>query len=470
MKQNWPVALLYGIVAAMQVCWLGIALDLANQKAADGSLSLLVVLGFYPLAFAFNRLLPVLRFSRVVLPSCMAWAATMLLLAKIHFFNSIPLGDPLWLRNLWQAIAQMFHAFNPVGLMIVSSAILWGLGWRLAYVRIHFATLITEFQFGLAVFLIVFFVQAQADWKSSALVPAALIFFSLALLGMSVSLAREQTSWLSGPYKGLWFGLLLFSIGLILALGLLISVAVNPPLLDFILSLLAKAGQFILEMIQKFFAFLSSLFPPPQPAGLPPSLRMPQISRPPEAPFMLFSDSVREIMRFIWGMGCLTLILVALWRIAGQVFNWLRRKLSGLEGAEVEQLSGAFREDLWHLLRRIFLALRMKWPLRGGEKLPPLLSEIESVRRIYRQLLKWAAAQGCPRHASQTPWEYLQMLLQWLPEGRWNFTFITHQYVRARYGLAVPTENELEQLGRSWQQLKKIRSKRAAKKTLKNRR
>lgn len=45
------MALLYGIVAAMQVCWLGTALDLANQKAADGFLSILVVLGFYPLAF-----------------------------------------------------------------------------------------------------------------------------------------------------------------------------------------------------------------------------------------------------------------------------------------------------------------------------------------------------------------------------------------------------------------------------------
>jgi hypothetical protein len=470
MKRNWHMALLYGIVAAMQVCWLGTALDLANQKAADGFLSILVVLGFYPLAFGFHRLLQVLPWSRVVLPSCIAWAVAMLLLAKIQFFNSVPLGDPLWLRNLWQAMAQMFHTFNPEGLMVVSSAILWGLGWRLAYGRIHFATLITEFQFGLAIFLIVFFVHAQGDWKSSALVPAALIFFSLALLGMSVSHAREQNSWLSGPYKGLWFGFLLFSIALILTLGLLISVAVNPSLLDFILSLLAKAGQFILEMIQKFFTFLNSFFPPPKPAGLPPSLRMPQISRPPEEIFWVFSDSVREVIRFIWGMGCLTLILVALWRIAGQVFNWLRRKLSGLEGAEVEPLPGAFREDFWHLLRKIFLALRIKWPFRGGRKSPPLLSEIESVRRIYRQLLKWAAAKGCGRHISQTPLEYLQTLLQWLPEGRWDFTFITHQYVRARYSLLVPTEKELEQVGRSWQQLKQMRSKPAAKRTFKNRR
>jgi len=126
MKRNWHMALLYGIVAAMQVCWLGTALDLANQKAADGFLSILVVLGFYPLAFGFHRLLQVLPWSRVVLPSCIAWAVAMLLLAKIQFFNSVPLGDPLWLRNLWQAMGQMFHTFNPEGLMVVSSAILWG--------------------------------------------------------------------------------------------------------------------------------------------------------------------------------------------------------------------------------------------------------------------------------------------------------------------------------------------------------
>jgi hypothetical protein len=454
MKQKWELAIWYGIVPLMQVCWLGTILDLLNQKVADGSLPTLAVLAFYPSAFGFQRLLSAWRRPRVVLPSCLVWAGAMLFLAKIQFFGSFSPGDARWLSSLWQAMGQMFHTFNPLGLMVISSAVLWGLGWRLAYVRIQFSTVLREFQFGLAIFLAAFFVQGQLGMKIPLFVPAALAFFFLSLAGISLSHSCEQTGWLSGPHRGFWFGFLLLSIGFILSLGLLISKGVTPSLISFILSLLAQAGQFLLDLAHKLLMLLSNLFPPPKPADLPPSLRMPQIKGPPEAPFVLFSDSVREVLRFIWSMGCLALLLAALWRICGQIFEWLRRKLGALEEAEVEPMPGAFGEDLLNWLRRIILAFGFRWPFGKGAKSPPSLSEAESVRRMYRQLLKWAAKRGCVRQASQTPMEYLQALLQWLPESRWDLTFITLHYVRARYGLWPPNQKDLEQLGRSWHQLK----------------
>jgi hypothetical protein len=454
MKQKWESGILYGIVPLMQVCWLGTILDLLNQKVANGSLPALGILVFYPLAFGFQRLLLALQRPRVVLPSCLVWAGATLLLAKIQFFSSFSPGDARWLFSLWQAMGQMFHTFNPQGLMVMSSAVLWGLGWRLAYLRIQFSTVVREFQFGLVIFLAAFFIQGQLGMQTPALVPAALVFFFLSLAGISLTHSREHTSWLPGPHKGFWFGFLLLSIGFILSLGFLISMGVTPSLISFILSALAQAGQILLDLVHKLLMLLSNLFPLPKPADPPPSLRMPQIKGPSEAPLVLFSDSVREVLRFIWSMGCLALILVALWRICGQIFGWLRRKLGGLEEAEVEPMPGAFREDLLNWLRWIILAFGFKWPFRRGAKSHLSLSEAESVRRIYRQLLKWAAKKGCVRHASQTPMEYLQNLLQWLPEGRWDLTFITLHYVRARYGLWPPAQRDLEQLGRSWHQLK----------------
>jgi hypothetical protein len=135
-----------------------------------------------------------------------------------------------------------------------------------------------------------------------------------------------------------------------------------------------------------------------------------------------------------------------------------------LQGVEVELLPGAFREDLLNLLRRIFGALRIKWPFRGRTESAPILVETAFVRRIYRQLLAWAAAKGHSRNLAQTPHEYLETLLEWLPESRRDLTLITEQYVQVRYSPSVPTEDGLAQLHQSWQRVRQIRLPKAAKK------
>ncbi len=462
MRRNGHI-FLCGAVAGMQVCWFWAILDLLSQKVG-GSLPIPIFLGFYPLAFSVNRWLRVQPRTRAILLGCLAWAAAVLLWGKIQFFGNFGWGDPQWLRAFWHATTEIFHTFTPESLVVVSSAILWGFGWRLAYVRIQFTTLISEFQFGLAILLIVFFLSAQLAMKAAALIPVTLTFFLLALSGISIAHASERDSWFSGQYKGHWFGFLLLSIGLILAFGLLISLAINPSLVQFLLSLLAQAGQFILKMIEKAFLFLSSLFPPPKPVDLPSPVRTAQMNKMAEAPFVIFSDSTREVIRFLWGMLCLSLILIAVWRISSQIFHRFRRKLSGMQGVEAEPLPGAFRDDLLNLLRKIFLAFRIKWPFRQRKKSELVLPETEFVRRIYRQLLSWAAAKGHSRNLAQTPHEYLGTLLEWLPESRRDLTFITERYVQVRYSLSVPAESGLEELRQCWQRIKQIRSKKISKK------
>ena len=83
-----------------------------------------------------------------------------------------------------------------------------------------------------------------------------------------------------------------------------------------------------------------------------------------------------------------------------------------------------------------------------------VLPEIASVRQIYRQFLRWAAAAGFPRQQSQTPHEYLYQLAGLLPEAQGDLDLITQQYVRTRYGAWLPTEDELHQLRQSWYNVK----------------
>jgi hypothetical protein len=222
------------------------------------------------------------------------------------------------------------------------------------------------------------------------------------------------------------------------------------------------AGQLILKILAMIFDFLNRFFSPPPPGSLPSSAR-PGPKMPMDVPFVFLSESTREVLRFLWTILVLSLILAALWRVSSQIFEWLRRRLGEMEDAEVEPLPGAFREDVLNFLRRILLAVT-RWPFRRRKRRAHLPAQVESARRIYRQLLTWAAARGYARSPSQTPHEYLQTLMGWLPESGNDLTFITQEYVRVRYSPLIPTEKDLQELRQSWWRLRKSRSGKAARK------
>jgi hypothetical protein len=463
MNGAWTAILLYGAVAGLEVSWFWAFLDLLKQKGVGGFLPLVSLLGFYPLSFVFHRLLSGFSCKKAIPSGGLVWAVLTFILGKVNFFPNSGWADPQWLKDFGNALAGAVHGLTPESLVVFSSAVFWGFGCRLAYGRVHFSTLVGEFQFGLAILLTLFLLNAQWELSMNALIPLSLAFFFFALSGIAVSHASERGSWVSGGYRDRWFAFLLLTIGLILGIGWLISVVINPSLIEFILSLLATAGQWVWGWIVKFFIFLSELIPPPKPVELPPGTRMGPIKGPTEEPFILFSDSVREVIRFIWGIGVLSLILAALWRVSSQVFEWLRRKMGGMRESEVEALPGAFREDLFNFLKKLLRIFGIRWLFRRGKRSEPLPVGVELVRKTYRQLSAWAAARGQGRKAAQTPYEYLPALLAWLPERGDDFTLITEQYVQTRYSPAIPGKAGLQELQRSWQRIRETRVKKQSK-------
>jgi hypothetical protein len=101
--------------------------------------------------------------------------------------------------------------------------------------------------------------------------------------------------------------------------------------------------------------------------------------------------------------------------------------------------------------------LRLPFRLRARKE--PVATEIASVRQIYRQFLRWAAAGGYPRDISQTPHEYLYGLAYVLPDVLDDLDLITQRYIRTRYGASLPTEYELNQMSHSWQRVRQYRLK-----------
>jgi hypothetical protein len=156
------------------------------------------------------------------------------------------------------------------------------------------------------------------------------------------------------------------------------------------------------------------------------------------------------------------LILAALWSVSSQILHWLRQRLEGMSEVEVEPMSGAFFDDLLALLKGIFLLVSrffrfLSRPFRHKESAHAASPEISSIRAIYRRMMDWAASAGCPRNAAQTPYEYLRVLAQWLPEAGEDFAFITNHYVLVRYGDCFPSHGTLNQVKTTLEKLRQAK-------------
>jgi hypothetical protein len=463
MRLDWRRGILYITTMGMEGAWLYTLIALLNRQVADSRLSTLGLLLLFPVAFAVDLLLRQLRWRRLALRalSWLIWGVAALVTVKLQLFGSVAWLDSTWLQAVSQAFAQMLFGFAPALLVLIISGILWWLGRRLAYLRPNFASSVAEFQFGMAILLILFYIMSQLGLDLADSVPTAISFFLFALLGMSLAHAQEGSGWLTGMYRGHWSALLIMSLGLVLVAGSLITVVVTPDFLQLVLNAIRWVWGLIWAVVVAVLTFLVNLLPKPEPGELPPATPLP--AGEPEAGFSInMPEWLRSALRLGLNILWLGLIIAALWQISSQIFGWLRRRLSSMAGAEVEPLPGAFRADLFRWLRNVFLKLFGFRHWRPGKKDRALLPEVASVHQIYRQFLRWAAAGGYPRPVWQTPYEFLGALLPVLPQTQDDLVFITQQYVSTRYGGLLPTQDDLHQLRQSWHNISQNRITRSA--------
>jgi hypothetical protein len=381
----------------------------------------------------------------------------LLLTIKVQLFSSTGFGDTAWLAAIPQAFSNIFTKFEPALLILISTAVLWWLGRRLAYLKPEFSRVVTEFQFGLIILVLAFFTSYELNLDQSSSTPAALIFFALGLFGVAISHSRDN-SWLSSWGKGNWPVITLVTIGVILLLGLLISLIFTPDLIQIIL----KGLRWIWEQIQRLIELLMNLFP--QQNGAAPAPEMPALPTPGPEQSQGFElpEWLKPSFTLVYEIVVGGFLLFAFWKICSQLFGWMRRRMAGA-GSETESLRGAFKLDLLNFFKKIIsFMFRIKFDSRN-DKPKNLPREIASARQIYSQLLRWASRKGIPRQESQTPEEYSFALGGWVKENqadldsitRADLNAITQQYVKTRYGGEVPTEKELAVLQQKWHNLRK---------------
>jgi hypothetical protein len=459
MKLNWKNSLLSLTILGMEGSWLYMLIAILNGVSSGGQLSIIGLLAIYPISFVFNRLLRSLKLPLVPqrILNVVAWAAAMVLTIKLQLFSQSSFLDTTWLMAFPLAVTRILTTFQPAMLILLCSIVTWWLGRRVANLNITFTIAVGEFQFGLILLVLLFFSTTQLKLGMDRSLPISLTFLFFSLVGMSVSHAQEGAGWIRGTRRSHWTGLLIISICLVVLIGFIISLIVMP---DFI-NLIISTAKWLLAMFNKLLLYLASLFPPAGPAE-PLPIDDPMKQNPPPAnPLKMFviPEIVRKGIQYGWIILFGGMVLFALWRVTTYILSKLRRVKD--IGEETETLRGAFKEDLLNLLRDIIAAIR-KIPslLHLRKKAIPIPPEIASIRGIYRKMLRWAAYNGYPRSPSQTPHEYLGMLVNLVPEAGGDLNLITQHYISARYGVFIPQENELNQMKQCWRNIKRYRLKR----------
>ena len=443
--------LTYLIVLGMESCCFYAIINAANKSVAD-ILSVPLLLIILLISFALSRGLRLIRLPRPVTAviGWILWALVTLLTVKIQLFPGTALNATVWLTAIPTAISKIFISFEPALLILIASAFLWWAGRRLAYLKIDFAATVTEFQFGLVLLVIVVFTAYMLKLDQSSSIPITLIFFSLGLIGISISHSANLSQPTTSLHSRNWIWILLFSIGVILILGFLVSLVITPDFIHWIL----KGLKWIWSLIEKFFAFLSSLIPQSSEPIPEPTETVSGTTGQDSGLGFTLPEWLRPGLQTVWIVLVLGLVGFALWRVTSDIFNWLRQHSSSA-GGEIESLKGAFRRDLlnWFkkLLSRIF-GIKFATLIRSKQS----QSEIGSVRQLYRQVLHWGTQKGAPRKNSQTPVEYLNTLNSLLPENREELAIITHEYMQARYGTIVLADTETNLLKEKWNKIRKL--------------
>ena len=450
MTLAWRKVLLYLSIAIMELSWIYFFLVLLSSAVSRVDFAIAGPMIAYPVAFIANLMLRRLkphRFARRAI-DWVLWAIVMLLIVKIILYPVLSWADAAWLTAIPFAVSRVFTAFHPELFILIGTAVVWWFGSRLTRVNLNFRTVLTEFQFGLPALLILFVIAFSLDIDRGN-IPVALLFFFFALLGLALSHERDDNSWFAGVYRSQWSVLIILTIAVVLGLGLLMGSLISKDFVQLIVNGIAWVWNGIVNIIE----WLANLIPVGDQSAPPPPETSAITTNPSDnTGIFRIPEQLRQILGNGWAIVMMVLFVIAVWRIAEQIYAQLRKR-RGSGGATIETVRGGFKLGLVNFFKWLAGILRIRLP----QKQKPEQHEVVTVRHLYRQLLHWADTHGLPRRNNQTTDEYLTTLTNQLPDVTGELSYITKLYNEVRYGRLVPRDSELNELKENWQRIKSVR-------------
>ncbi len=423
-----------GTLAAMELMCALVILWIVDDRVSFG-LNLVTLAVLLPLALVVGLAVEHRRSSRGgrFLPTILAWVVAVAAITTVAMMSSLFVTPP--------------EGGRLAGLLC--GVVLWGLGTRLSLLRVRFATVVGEFQFGLVILLTALFTghHLEASLPFAVLVGPAYVTLGMVGLGLARSGGRAGGS----LRRGSW---LLVAAGVMVVLVL--SAALTALLTPEALRAMGRAIAWLWAQVERVFAAVASWFPDDTPAGSEgPGWGSPGGGAEETVGGQVLPESVLSVVRAGYTVFAVVLAVVVVYVLTVRVVAWSRISRTGTGAANVERLRGAFASDF-----RRWLTSWWRWPKwlvsmfrrrrLGGD------ADTASVRDVYRKLLAWAAAHGYRRSEAETPFEFAAALILAYPEAAQGLETLTRAYVEVRYGSRVPCGDEVRSLREVWAELRRM--------------
>ena len=461
-------------LAAAEACWLT-PIFLALSWALSPHPPYLLWLGMLVLMlgyFYFYRALVAANLTILLQQSLLVVGLLLSvgLILRFHTLAGLGLQGSEWLLVPFLGREDAAAVMPRSWLTIMILVFLWARAIHLATRSISAGRVSFSFRSGVLILVVVaFFVRIVAGLDVSVFV-VPYFFFAL----VAVALARvEDVRLLPNsspvPFSGFWIGSSVGAVAVLVLLGMVVSLffyggglrqlfewlspvlivlqiiviglgALFLMLMEWIITQLSLDLSFFTEALQEVYERLGQLLVP-----LPPPPATEEAATQP------------LILKILWLLIAIAIPLVIISLVL--LFTWHRLRRGGREqeGDEAREsfLSvGAVARNLRIMLQdgldRLGELAGMVRRFGPGSR---FLAAI-SIRRIYANLVRLATNVGYPRSRAQTPYEYLKVLYEALPNSHEDVTVITEAYVNARYGQVPDTREELQRIRDCWDRIR----------------
>lgn len=439
MRLNRNREILRLIFIGMEMSWLAaLFVMLAEVVREPGSISMAAVCILYPISFALART----GLHKKLSPwnPAPVGLALIAVLVLVDFYSFA--GEVLtWKKTLVAATGGLF---------------VWIRGWFLAGRQVNKNGMVAGFQAGLVVLVITSLMSGWIIPPGPGAAAPILSFFTCGLLGLWLAMQLEKPSAAGAGALSKWTIVAAVAIGAIIFLGLALFFFMDRQILD----LLLKPILWIWEQILALLKALAGLFDQQHAAyDLPEG--QPRMPRGEGGVFLWDFKWVKRIAEAAFISSSVLIICAALMRTLQDLLRWMRRRWVLPAGTSIEVMEGGILDDLkalalylWEKIRRLLKILFRRKSTGAG-----LNPEQESIRGIYRRMIRWGAAIGRPMEPSWTADEYCLVLSSAAGEAAGDIRMITQEYVKMRYSRNSPKKEQVRQVHSSWKRIKNVKVK-----------
>jgi len=452
LRAGWRREMLHLGLATMEICWLLPWLSMLTGGASDttqhiwfAALLSTLLLALYVTRVLSHASIP-LNAQRVLTP-VIALASSLTLVGTTEYGNHA-VGNLSWLNQFGREVGNILQRI-PLSLIIFFVGLyLWWRGISLAQRKLDAASVGFSFRVGIVAFLWLYLAAVFGSQVDATPHVLAYFFVSFVALGLArvegVSSTRKS---IASPFNASWLGILSGSTLVVCTLGLLATKVFS---LQNIATALARLHPLVLLLktisrpLLLAMAWLLELIL---------NLVIQILGSAWASQDLIALDQYAEQLRAFQHMrraqpsGILsTVFYIIQWGVVGSVAAGtlfilalsINRRWRALQAGRTGEHASAWEgqsaarevrntlDARLHKLREALLAQLAR--MRAAQY------SLTSVRRIYASLVRLATAAGCPRHESETPYEYAAALHKTFPGSTSEIVLITDAYVRAHYG------------------------------------